>query len=74
MSNMPAIDKRKVSLQLPIKVIVKMDRASKTLNVSRNEIASAILDKGTSSVELTKSDLEKIHKEMEGNRAKRKNI
>jgi hypothetical protein len=69
---MPAIDKRKVSLQLPIKVIVKMDRASKTLNISRNEIASAILDKGTANVELTKSDLEAIHNEMEDNRAKRK--
>ena len=72
MSNMPAVDKRKVSLQLPIMVIVKIDRASKTLSMSRNEIASAILDKGTSHIELTKSDIDLIHKEMEENRAKRK--
>lgn len=72
MSNMPAIDKRKVSLQLPIKVIVKLDRASKTLQMSRNEVASAILDTGTSHVELTKKDIESISEEMEANRAKRK--
>lgn len=72
MSNMPAIDKTKVSLQLPIKTIVKMDRAAKAIRVSRNEIATAILDKGTSHVELTQSDIEKIAKKMEENRAKRK--
>lgn len=71
MSNMPAVDKRKVSLQLPIRVIVKVDRAAKTLGLSRNEVASAILDKGTAGVELTKTDLEEISKEMEANLAKR---
>lgn len=72
MSNMPAIDKRKVSLQLPIKVIVKLDRAAKMVSLSRNEIASAILDKGTAGVELTKEDIKEITKEMEANREKRK--
>lgn len=73
MANMPAIDKRKVSLLLPIRTVVKLDKAARLLELSRNEIAAAILDKGTNNVELTKEELDEIHAEMEINLEKRKN-
>ena len=72
MSNMLAIDKKKVSLLLPIRVVVRMDKAAKMLNVSRNEVASAMLDSGTTHIELTHEDIEAIRSEMEANREKRK--
>lgn len=71
MSNMPAVDKKRVSLLLPIRVVVKVDRAAKILGLSRNEITSAILDKGTADVQLTHEDIDAISKEMEDNLAKR---
>ena len=71
MSNMPDITKRKVSLQLPINTIVKMDKMGDAAGLSRNEIASAMLDKATSHVILEDSDIEKIDAEIRRNREKR---
>jgi len=68
MSNMPDITKRKVSLQLPIKTILKMDRMANASGLSRNEVATAILDRGTASVELTDEDLAKFEEEVRRNR------
>ena len=68
MSNMPAIDKRKVSLQIPIKTILKVDRMASASGLSRNEVASAILDRGTAHIELTDEDLEKFEEEVRRNR------
>lgn len=71
MSNMPAVDKRKVSLQLPIKTIVKMDKICNSSGLSRNEVASVLLDKGTSHVELDEDDMRIISDEIRSNREKR---
>lgn len=71
MSNMPAVDKRKVSLQLPIKTIVKMDKICNSSGLSRNEVASVLLDKGTSHVELDEGDMRIISDEIRSNREKR---
>jgi hypothetical protein len=68
MSNMPAIDKRKVSLQIPIKTILKVDRMAEASGLSRNEVASAILDRGTKHIELTDEDLLKFEEEVRRNR------
>lgn len=70
---MPAVDKRRVTLLLPIRVIVKMDRAAKLVGgISRNAIATLILDSGTADVELTQADIDEIKAEMEANLAARK--
>ena len=67
MSNMPDVTKRKVSLQIPIKTILKMDNMAKASGLSRNEVASAILDRGTAGVQLTEEDLEKFNDEVRRN-------
>ena len=41
MSNMPDVTKRKVSLQIPIKTILKMDNMAGASGLSRNEVAAA---------------------------------
>lgn len=69
MSNMPDITKRKVSLQIPIKTILKLDSMATASGLSRNEVASAILDRGTSHVELTDEDIAKFEDEVRRNRA-----
>ena len=68
MSNMPDVTKRKVSLQIPIKTILKVDRMATASGLSRNEVASAILDRGTSHIELTDEDLAKFEEEVRRNR------
>ena len=73
MSNMPAIDKRKVSLQLPIKVIHALDKMANKVNFSRNEMASAILANGTSKVKLDDDDIKAINEEIRRNREARGN-
>jgi len=67
MSNMPDVTKRKVSLQIPIKTILKMDNMAKASGLSRNEVASAILDRGTAGVQLTEEDLAKFNDEVRRN-------
>lgn len=68
MSNMPDVTKRKVSLQIPIKTILKMDSMANASGLSRNEIASAILDRGTAHVVLSDEDLAKYEEEVRRNR------
>lgn len=68
MSNMPDITKRKVSLQIPIKTVLKVDRMAAASGLSRNEVASAILDRGTAQVELTDEDLALFEEEVRRNR------
>ena len=68
MSNMPDVTKRKVSLQIPIKTILKLDSMATASGLSRNEVAAAILDRGTSHVELTDEDLAKFDEEVRRNR------
>ncbi len=68
MSNMPDVTKRKVSLQIPIKTILKMDRMASASGLSRNEVASAILDRGTAHVALTDEDLAMFEDEVRRNR------
>jgi len=68
MSNMPDVTKRKVSLQIPIKTILKMDNMAAASGLSRNEVAAAILDRGTANVTLTDEDLAKFEEEVRRNR------
>jgi len=70
---MPAVDKRKISLQLPIKTIVKLDKVVKNSGLSRNEVANAMLDRATANVVLDDEDLETINSEIRSNREKRGN-
>ena len=71
MSNMPDVTKRKVSLQIPIETIVKIDKISLASGLSRNEVSSAMLDKATSTVVLDDDDIEKINAEIRKNRKSR---
>ncbi|MCL2103597.1 MAG: hypothetical protein FWH21_00860 [Kiritimatiellaeota bacterium] len=71
MMNMPDVTKRKVSLQLPIATIMRIDKMAQTICVSRNEIATVMLDKATAGVVLTDGDLKKINAEIRRNREKR---
>ena len=71
--NMPDVTKRKVSLQLPISTIVKIDKIGKSSGLSRNEVTSVMLDKATAKVILNDSDLDKINAEIRSNREKRNN-
>jgi len=71
MSNMPDVTKRKVSLQIPIATIVKIDKISLASGLSRNEVSSAMLDKATSTVILDDDDIEKINAEIRKNRTNR---
>ena len=68
MTNMPDVTKRKVSLQLPIKTVLKVDRMAEASGLSRNEVAAAILDRGTSHIVLTDEDLAKFDEEVRRNR------
>lgn len=74
MSNMPAIDKRKVSLQLPIKTILKVDHMASASGLSRNEVATAILDRGTAHVQLTDEELDALAREIKENRDARNHL
>ena len=71
MSNMPDVTKRKVSLQIPIATIAKIDKISIASGLSRNEVSSVMLDKATSSVDLDDDDIENINAEIRKNREKR---
>ena len=71
MSNMPDVTKRKVSLQIPIATIMKIDKISLASGLSRNEVSSAMLDKATSAVVLDDDDIEKINAEIRKNRKNR---
>ena len=68
MSNMPDVTKRKVSLQIPIKTILKMDNMAAASGLSRNEVAAAILDRGTAHIALTDEDLANFEEEVRRNR------
>lgn len=72
MSNMPAVDKRTVSLQLKIKVIAKLDQIARVSGLSRNQIANTMLDEGTKHVLLTDEELEEVNDAIKKNRDKRK--
>ena len=52
----------------PIKTILKVDRMASASGLSRNEVASAILDRGTAHIELTDEDLAKFEEEVRRNR------
>ena len=71
---MPDVTKRKVSLQIPIATIAKIDKISIASGLSRNEVSSAMLDKATSSVDLDDDDIEKINAEIRKNRQKREKV
>lgn len=67
MSNMPAVDKQKVSLQLPIRIVAKVDHAARAAGLSRNEISAALLDRGTADVKLTKEEVDAINSKIKEN-------
>ena len=71
MSNMPAVDKRKVSLQLRIKTIAKLDHIAKASGLSRNAVANAIIDEGTAGVLLTDQEEEEVMNEIRKNKKDR---
>ena len=67
MSNMPAVDKQKVSLQIPIRLVAKMDHMATAAGLSRNDIATSLLDRGTANVELTVEEVEAINAKIKEN-------
>lgn len=73
MSNMPAIDKKKVSLQLKITTVKKIDHIAKASGLSRNEVANMLLDQGTDTVSLTAEEIQEVSAEMKAN-AKKRNV
>lgn len=72
MSNMPAVDKKKVSLQLRIKTIAKIDHMANASGLSRNAVANAILDEGTATVLLTDDEENEVMNEIKKNKENRK--
>lgn len=72
MSNMPATHKKKVSLQLKIETIAKIDHAAKAANVSRNEMTQMYLDRATSRVSLTAEEIQAVADEQKRNEENRK--
>ena len=67
MSNMPAVDKQKVSLQIPIRLVAKMDHMANAAGLSRNDIATSLLDRGTTNVQLTVEEVEAINAKIKEN-------
>ncbi len=64
------IEKMRISLLIPIKTVIKLDRmvAESRFLTSRNEVANMLLDRATSDVVLTDDDLATIHERIRRNR------
>lgn len=71
MSDMPAIDKRKVSLQLRVETIAKIDHVAKAAMMSRNAVVSSYLDAATEHVTLTAEEIQAVADEIKKNARKR---
>ena len=72
MSNMPAVDKKIISVQLKLRTIAKLENMAKASGLSRNLIVNAILDDGTSHVLLTDDELNEVTDAIKQNRDARK--
>jgi hypothetical protein len=69
---MPAIDKRKVSLQLKIETIAKIDHAAIAAHLSRNAVVQGYLDKATEEIVLTPEEIQEVAEEIKMNSEARK--
>lgn len=73
MPNMPNPEKQKVSLQLTLRAIARMDHIAKTSGFSRNEVAQTLIDRATADVVLTDDEQAEVNAKIERNRRERKN-
>lgn len=73
MPNMPNPEKQKVSLQLTLRAIARMDHIAKAAGFSRNEVAQTLIDRGTADVILTDEEQAEVNAKIERNRRERKN-
>lgn len=73
MPNMPNPEKQKVSLQLTLRAIARMDHIAKAAGFSRNEVAQTLIDRGTADVVLTDEEQAEVNAKIERNRRDRKN-
>jgi hypothetical protein len=73
MSDMPAIDKMRVGLLLPIKTIAKVDHIAQQSSFSRNEVINVLLDRATANVSLTEEELDAVNQKIKENANARRN-
>ena len=73
MPNMPNPEKQKVSLQLTLRAIARMDHIAKASGFSRNEVAQTLIDRATADVVLTDDEQAEVNAKIERNRRERKN-
>jgi len=64
------VEKMRVSLLIPIKTVVKIDRmaADSRVVMSRNEVVAVLLERGTRDIVLTDDDLDTIKDRIRRNR------
>ena len=67
MSNMLAVDKQKICFQLPIRLIVRLDKTARDSSLTRNELVNVILEREVKNVPLTEEDVEKINEKIRKN-------
>lgn len=67
MSDMPAVDKMRVGLLLPIRLVAKLDHIANTSGFSRNEVVNTLLQRETANVVLTDEELEAINRKIKEN-------